>query len=284
MNVNVYVDVLFIINFIINLILLKISLFFMKQPCHTSRLTIAASLGSIYAVCMFFPDVSFFYVFPFKFIMSVIMIKIISPNVRFLKLLKTTAVFYMVSFTFAGVLLALVYIGNITKSDPAVIHNGIFYFDISMELLLWASAICYLVIWASSAIFKRNKILGIKTLRITLEDRSCEISALSDTGNLLTDPLTGNSVVIAEKKHLEKLFPQGIPDIENTEETNFKMRLIPYSSLGNPNGLMMGFIPDEIAIDGKKLTGVIVAASPGNLSKKDEYNALFNPNILTNRR
>ena len=280
MNVNVYVDVLFIINFIINLILLKISSFFMKASVSALRLSISAALGSIYAVCMFFPDISFLYIFPVKLLFSVIMIKIINPRSRFYKTAKFTAVFYMVSFTFAGVLLALSYLGSFSSAGTATVQNGIFYFDVSPLALCMAAIICLLVIRTSTAILKRNKILGIKILKIVLSDRVCEISALSDTGNLLTDPLTGTPVIIAEQKYLEKLFPCGMPDIDNPEQ-NVKLRLIPYSSLGNKGGMLTGFIPDEVRIDGKKTKSVIIAASPGALSEKDEYNALFNPNILS---
>jgi stage II sporulation protein GA (sporulation sigma-E factor processing peptidase) len=211
---------------------------------------------------MFFPKVLFFYTFPFKLIVSVIMIKIVCPSARFLKLAKYTAVFYLVSFTFAGILLALVYFGNMSSQSPYSFASGIFYFNISPKLILCASAICYVIMWASSAIFRRNKILGIKTLKITVADKTCEIAALSDTGNLLTDPITGEAVVIAETKHLEKLFPNGIPDIENIEQATLKMRLIPYSSLGNPQGMLTGFIPDEVTISARFVMEVAYKKTP----------------------
>ena len=43
---------------------------------------------------------------------------------------------------------------------------------------------------------------------------------------------------------------------------------------------MLGFIPDEITIDGKKAVQTVVAMSPDVLSKPGEYGALFNPDIL----
>ncbi len=280
MKITVYADVLFLINFIINLILIKISSLLMKNPTSALRITFASALGAVYAVCMFFPDISFMYIFPFKLLVSVFMIKLVCPEAKGFKIIKFTAVFYMVSFTFAGVLLALIYVGSISSASSPIIHNGIFYFDISLANLLMASAVSYLVISISTAIFKRNKSLGIKTLKIVLKGRMCEIAALSDTGNLLTDPISKIPVVIAEKKHLDKLFPCGAPDIDSVGDTNIKLRLIPYSSLGKEGGMLAGFVPDEVSIDGKKTEDVIVAISPGALSKSDEYNALFNPNIL----
>ena len=138
METVVYADVLFTVNFIINIIILKISSLLMKSFSSTVRLVLAASLGSVYAACMFFPDISFLYIFPFKLLVSVIMLKIICPRGKWLKMLKFTAVFYMVSFTFAGILLSLIYFGRFSSGLSPKVNNGIFYFDISLSKLLAA--------------------------------------------------------------------------------------------------------------------------------------------------
>ena len=96
---------------------------------------------------------------------SIIMIKIICPKSSFFKLIKYTAVLYTVSFTFAGILLSLIYLGNMYHQNTPIVQNGIFYFDISLGSVCTAALICYIVIGASSAIFKRNKTLGIKVLK-----------------------------------------------------------------------------------------------------------------------
>lgn len=281
MNATVYADILFLINFIINIILLKITSLFMKAKPSALRLALSSTVGSMYAVFMFFPKISFLYIFPFKLAVSVIMIKIIFPKAKAVKITKSTAIFYLVSFTFAGILLSLIYFGSISKNFSPKVHNGIFYFDISLTKLLLASAICYLVLSFGGTIYKRNKIMGIRRLSIALSGRICEMAALSDTGNLLKDPISKAPVIVAEKRYILNLFPDGIPDIENLNAGNIRLRLIPFSSLGNRDGMLTGFVPDEVCIDGRKTQNVIVAISPHALSDCDEYNALFNPNILS---
>ena len=280
MEVNIYADILFLINFIINLIILKLTSFLMKNPSSVSRMCLASALGAVYAIFMFFPSIEFLYIFPCKILASAIMVKIALPASNYLKLIKNTLVFFAVSFCFAGILIALTFLGAISESSSSFLHNGIFYFDISLWHIMAASAVCALLSIAVCRIFKRNKTLGIKRLRISLSGRVCEMHALSDSGNLLTDPISNIPVVIAEEKSLIRLFPEGIPDITQKDVPDVKLRLIPFSSLGNPDGLMTGFVPDEVCIDGKKTDNVIIAISPGILSEKDEYNALFNPNIL----
>ncbi len=277
---TVYADMLFIVNFIINLILLKLCSLLVKVSVSTLRLSLSSAVGAVYAVFMFFPDISFFYIFPFKLAISFAMIMIIVPKARLVRLIKITAVFYLVSFTFAGVLLMLIYLGSASPALTPAVKNGIFYFDIPLGSLILASALSYAVIALSQAIFKRNKTIGIRSLKIILSGRECTVPALSDTGNLLKDPISQAPVIIAEGKFIGSLFPEGIPSLEAGETSNVKLRLIPYSSLGNKGGMLAGFIPDEVRIDGRKASKVIIAISPDALSKEDEYNALFNPNIL----
>ncbi len=277
---TIYADMLFLVNFIINLILLKLCSLLVKTSPSTPRLTFASAAGAVYALFMFFPNISFFYIFPFKLAISFLMIRIISPKAKLVRLVKFTAVFYLVSFTFAGVLLMLIYLSSSSPALNPVMQNGIFYFDIPMRSLLPASALSYGIIVLSQAIFKRNKTIGIRSLKIILSGRECTVPALSDTGNLLKDPISRVPVIIAEQKFIINLFPDGIPSVENAETSNLRLRLIPYTSLGNQGGMLTGFIPDEVRIDGHKASRVIVAISPDALSKEDEYNALFNPNIL----
>ena len=280
MDIAVYADVLFTLNFLINLIIIKLTSFFMKENPSTLRLCTAASLGAVYAVFMFFPSVSFLYAFPFKVAVSMLMLKITSPNPGPVKLFKYTVLFYMISFTLAGILLSLVYFGNIYSHEVPVIKNGVFYFDISLAKLIGGACVCYGVIALAMAVFKRNKTVGIKSLKISLSGKVCFIDALSDTGNLLTEPISKFPVIIAEERKLTNLFPNGIPDINSPDSFDMNMRLIPYSSLGKKDGMLIGFIPDEVTIDGKKAVKTVVAISPDILSVPGEYGALFNPNIL----
>jgi len=281
MGATVYADVLFLVNFLINLIILKITCLFMKENPLTSRLCLSSSLGALYAIFMFFPKLSFLYIIPFKIAFSIIMIKMVCPKAGFVKLCKYIILFYLVSFTFAGVLLSLIYLGGLQNETARVFRSGIFYFDISLSKLLCAWGICYAVLALGTAVFKRNKSLGIKQLKICLSGRICEIDALCDTGNLLRDPFSNSPVIIAEKKYLLKLFPDGVPDIDSQDASDLKLRLIPYSSIGKKDGMMIGFIPDEITVDGKKTKSSVIAISPDTLSRPGEYGALFNPDILT---
>lgn len=280
MKAIVYADMLFLVNFVINMVLLKVTCIFTKSPSGWVRMTLAACVGSVYAVCMFFPEIEMLYIFPVKMAVSVIMLLITEPKTSLVKLIKKCAVFYLTSFCFAGILLALIYFTDFASGAAPTVSNGIFYFDISLTTLIISSAIVYILLRLASAVFARNKTLGIKQLKITLGPRECVMSAMSDTGNMLTDPISRNPVIIADKASVMPLFPAGLPNAENGCACGAKLRVIPYSSIGKQGGIMTGFVPDTIELDGKSTNNVVIAICENALSETNEYNALFNPNIL----
>ena len=280
----VYADMLLIINFIINIIILKITSIFAHTKPGIGRLVISSLAGAFYALFMFFPQIKLLYIFPVKLIVSLLMIKIIIPKSKVVRLIKITAMFYLVSFAFAGILLALIYFTDFARNSAPIMKNGIFYYDISLKNLIITSVIAYVLIKISSAIIQRNKIIGIKNITVFLGTKECTLSALCDTGNLLKDPLSDNPVIIAEKASISSLFPDGVPDIENNDSSVYKLRIIPFSSIGTSSGIMTGFIPDKVSVEGINACDVVIGISEYPLCKDNEYNALFNPNIIKTGR
>jgi stage II sporulation protein GA (sporulation sigma-E factor processing peptidase) len=63
-----------------------------------------------------------------------------------------------------------------------------------------------------------------------------------------------------------------------------RFRLIPFTSLGKENGMLLGFRPDYIEIgaaDGKKdIRDVIIGIYNRTLSANDQYRALMNPELI----
>lgn len=114
-------------------------------------------------------------------------------------------------------------------------------------------------------------------------------------GNLLKEPISGKDVIIIEKKNLVGLIDNFIlknidnilsgkwleEENQNMYEHNFKV--IPYSSLGNENGLLFGFEPDYIKIYLDEIyikNNIIIGIYNGTLSKAKLYTSLIGLNIL----
>jgi len=71
--------------------------------------------------------------------------------------------------------------------------------------------------------------------------------------------------------------------ISNTSWFN-RFRLIPFSSLGKENGMLVGFRPDFIEIDNdnekKDIKDVVIGIYTRSLSKNEKYRALLSPDLI----
>jgi len=135
---------------------------------------------------------------------------------------------------------------------------------------------------------------------INLNNKKAHLRALIDTGNSLKEPISQKPVIIAEYSALKAILPELVKKVysENKElDLNYvanimeklgdqiKLRLIPFKSLGNENGILIGFVPDSIDIyfddETREMTDDIVVAIYNNkLTMDEEYNGLLHPEIL----
>ena len=119
-----------------------------------------------------------------------------------------------------------------------------------------------------------------------------------DSGNILKEPITGTPVIVVESTLLEEALPREIlnnlekiigGDLEGIKEETKKeyltrLKLIPYSSLGKQNGMLVGIKPEYIEIENeeqiKKIENVIIGIYNKSLTKKGEYRALVGIELL----
>lgn len=107
--------------------------------------------------------------------------------------------------------------------------------------------------------------------------RQVHLTALQDTGNTLTDPLTGESVLVISEGAARELTGLSRPELRDPVGTMAAarlpgLRLIPYTSVGKSGGFLLGVRCDEVRI-GKENGGRLVALSPDGFSS-GEYQAL----------
>lgn len=125
--------------------------------------------------------------------------------------------------------------------------------------------------------------------------KTITVHSIIDSGNLLKDPITGASVIIVERDKLEEVIEKEILDnlqniltgeyqILSSEEYISRFRLIPFSSLGKQNGMLLGFKPDlaEVEFDGtrKKLNNIVIGIYDKSITKNQEYTGLVGLDIL----
>lgn len=136
-------------------------------------------------------------------------------------------------------------------------------------------------------------------LEIALLEGTVRVTALLDSGNRLREPLRGDAVIVVDHSAVEHLLPNHLQEVMHRMEQgdlsqisrlltssrlSARFRVIPYSSLGNENGLLVGFRPDHVwvGLDGKRvqLHDVVVGISPHNLDPDGTYQALLHPDLV----
>lgn len=196
---KVYLDLLFLLNFSYDLLLLLTVDYTLKRHARFYKHFISAIIGALSLIILFFPFNNIV-LFIFKVIISLVMI-IISFGYRNIKYFFTNISYlYMTSFILGGFLYFL-------DNEFSYKRIGyIFYFDrFSINyllLLLIAPVILYLYIkehkkfistfnysYRISIVFKNGKILNC--------------NGFLDTGNKLKDPITKKYVILLSKKILE---------------------------------------------------------------------------------
>lgn len=133
-------------------------------------------------------------------------------------------------------------------------------------------------------------------IKIFNNGKEQRLRAMIDTGNLLKDPITNSPVVIIEKSKLLNILPEEI--LENTKKIingqyefsdeylkyASKFRVLPFSSLGKQNGMLLGIKAEYIKIKTEeqetKKTNVIIGIYDKSLTKRGEYQALIGIELL----
>ena len=119
-----------------------------------------------------------------------------------------------------------------------------------------------------------------------------------DTGNFLKEPITGTPVVVVEKNllyecipkeilnNLEEIIGGGFEKIPEKIRTEYisKLKLIPFSSLGKQNGMLIGIKPEYIKVKQEEQEeikkDVIIGIYDKQLTKKGDYRALMGIELI----
>lgn len=130
-------------------------------------------------------------------------------------------------------------------------------------------------------------------VKVNINSKYAYINAIIDTGNFLREPITKMPVIVVEKSALINIIPEYILDnidkIINGEDINLreytsKIRIIPFSSLGKENGILLGIKADNVTVQMEEndinINNVIIGIYNGNLSKNGKYKALIGLELL----
>ena len=143
---------------------------------------------------------------------------------------------------------------------------------------IWAVILSAVALWLLCIFGCGAKGGCIIPAELSNDGNTVKIQALIDTGNLLKDPVTGESVLVVCNKLgsiLAGLSEKQIADPVQTllELPNRGLRLLPYHTVGQKNGMMLAMKIDKVKLQGRN-AGNLIAFAPYGLGIQKEYQAL----------
>lgn len=294
---TIYIDIVLIENLIMNYIILFTTAVVLKIKVNHIRLILASLLGAGYSIIAYMGIIKVYSSIILKIILSVLIIYIAFNPQNIKKMCKDLLLFYLVSFVFGGAAFALIYI---IKPQNILMKNGLFLGTYTLKTVMLGAVVAFCIIIGAFAIIK-NKISKkdmFCEIEILINQKKIKTKAMIDTGNMLKEPITNVPVIVVEHILLYSCMPKEIlnnlkeimgGDFKNIpcdiqEKYISKLKLIPFSSLGKQNGMLIGIIPEYVKVitdEQEKINkNVIIGIYEKSLTKKGEYQALIGIELL----
>ena len=256
----IYIDRLFVLNLLIDYLLLLLSARVSGLVLRRRRYLLGALAGAAYAVLVLLPNLRFLGSLPGALAAAVLMALIAYGGEA--HFLRCGSVFLAVSAAFGGAIWALSMAGGYPRLD--------------LRVLLPAFAFCYAGV---KLLFRaRGKLPDQPRAEVclSLAGRSCRFMALLDSGNQLCDPVSGAAVMLACPHALAPLFPGANLAADPVEllrasPGGARFRLIPYRVVG-AQGLLAVFRPERLTVGGQERKELLVGISPS--AQGDGYEAI----------
>ncbi|AZT90989.1 peptidase U4 [Caldicellulosiruptor changbaiensis] len=275
----IYADVYILENLVVNYFIFLITAYITRTNVSSFKILFTSILASLYSLLQFYPPMQFLYSIFGKIIVSVIFVYLTFWPKKFFIFLRQLLSFYLVTIMFGGMVFFLYYI---TKNS--------FVIDVQVKLKNVLIALgCSLIVFKLSyeLILKRMyKESLIRYIKFKINDAEYNCIAYVDTGNNLKEPFSGRPVVIVERNLLREKGNQADISARNLEELQKllgnRIVLIPYNSIGQEHGVLIGVIPDEFYISENRNTwtkrDVAIALYDKKISNR--YSALLGPDLI----
>lgn len=250
---KVYLDVIMLLNFLVDFLLLLGTNQLSGFPPGLGRCVLAALLGAVYSGVCLLPGFAFLGN-AFWRLVSFALLGITAFGLN-RSALRRTAVFGMLSMALGGIALQFA-------------RGQVF------PLLL-----CGVSLWGLCRLGFGEGIGEKEYVPVTLSyhGKQIQVIALRDTGNQLRDPVTGEQVLVLSADAAEKLTGLTSRELGSPLETLAKhpipgLRLVPYRAVGS-GGMLLALRLSEVLI-GKRKQSAVVAFAPEGFAKGEMVQAL----------
>lgn len=251
---QIYLDLMILLNYTVDLILLLAVNRMCGYPLQFARSSAAAGIGAAYAAVCILPG--------FRFMSGSLW------RIVFLCVMSVAAFGLNHSTLRRGVLLII--LSMALGGVASCIGKGGF-----LSIIASASAMLILCRIGFHGGITRKRFVPVE---LQLGARKVSLTALQDTGNLLSDPVTGQKVLVVGPEiawDIAGLTPMQLAmPVETLSGSKIPgLRLIPYRCVGQSCGMMLAMRFDMVKVAGIEC-GHLVAFTPNSFGKGSEYQAL----------
>lgn len=263
----VYIDIIIIENFIVNLFLLINTMKALKFD-YDKKIYLSSAIGAFYTITLFMENKILTSIF-MKIFMVVIMILICQRKRSIKNTVKATILFFLISFMLCGFGFSLYFMDN--QYD---FLNKFTMKDFSLNNLIVGTMILNIIFIRITELLRERFFIDnfIYDIELILNGSIINLKGFLDTGNALREPITNLPCIIVEKECFECF------NIKEKEKI-----YINYKTIGNC-GDIEGFIFEKVRIKKDKESWVeikaIICKSEVKLSKENEFNALLSRGVI----
>jgi stage II sporulation protein GA (sporulation sigma-E factor processing peptidase) len=297
----IYLDVIWLLNFLFDGLLLLLTAYILKRKISIWRLALGAFIGSLIVILMVSP-MSMYATHPIiKLIFSFFIIGSAFGFKRFRYFLQNLLTFYFATFVVGGGMIGVHYfleyeveiLDGVLMTNSTGLGNPI----------SWAFVVIgFPVLWY----FTRKQITDFEMKKIhfdqivdvviCIDSLNLRLKGLIDSGNQLYDPITKSPVLIIDTTKTADFFPESIiqqsKNIEllGSNEDNeahkweSRIRIIPYRGVGQDHQFLLAIKPDKITVlhNGEyiSVTKGLIALNHTPLSSDGEYECIVHPKML----
>lgn len=251
---EIYLDLVVLLNFAVDFLLLLGTNRLSGFPGMPLRCALGAALGAFYSGACLLPGFSFLGNLLWRTVSLCLVAAVAFGWDR--SAVKRGGVFLILSMALGGIAL------SVGRNDfPA---------------LILSAAGCYGL--CRVAFGQRIGGRTYTPVTLTYGGKSVSFVALEDSGNTLTDPITGEPVLVISAGLAQNLTGLTWEQLASPLETLAKralpgLRLIPYHAVGSAGGMLLGLRFQDVLI-GTRKQNTVVAFAPEGLGNGEMYQAL----------
>ena len=282
MYYEVYLDAVFVTNFIMDFVLLRLLMHIFRYESTWPRLILGAAIGAAGScLILLIPTEHFFpAVILLHGVSAVFMVKVGCRVRTKSMLIQSVTALYFTAFLCGG-------FWEILSAGSKVTSKTFFLF----------AAVTYAVLNCAALLrdYWEMRTGNLYKVHISYQGKVLFIKGFYDTGNQLMDLGSKKPVSIASWSLLEQLLPQqicwslqeyqkGMEEHCEGEWRKLKPHFLTFQSVGNPSGLVIAVTLDEMCIHGEHrmvwIHQPVIAIPQEEFLAKKDYQIILNANLL----